>query len=79
MDKRVRKILNEVNEEICTYQGKHLLEDRVIDSFDVMEIVAGLEEEFEIEIDADYVIAENFANAESIIVLMNFLLGRGQL
>lgn len=74
MEKRVKKVLNEISEEICKYQGERLLEDRVIDSFDVMEIIAALEEEFGFEIDANCVIIENFENSKSIVMMMEKIL-----
>lgn len=70
MEERIRKVLNEINDEICSYQGEQLLEDKIIDSFDIMEIITELETEFGIEIDAANVIAENFVNVQSIINMM---------
>jgi len=67
MEEQILRILGSINEDISSYKGGNLLEDEVIDSFDVMQIVAALEEEFNIEIDADYVIAENFASIQTII------------
>ena len=66
-EKRIINILKSINEDICSFKGNNLLEEKVIDSFEVMEIIAALEEEFNIEIDPDYVIVENFANIQSII------------
>ena len=70
MEEKIRKILNDINEEIIMYEGSDLLEDKVIDSFEVMEIVAALEESFNIELDPDNIISENFANMQSIIEMM---------
>ena len=70
MEERVKNILNDINEEIARYEANDLLGEKVIDSFEVMEIIAALEEEFHIEIDPDYVITENFANMQSIIAMM---------
>ena len=70
MRERVLVLLNDVNEEICNYQGKQLFEDGIIDSFDIMQIVASLEEEFEIELDAENIIIENFATVESIVNML---------
>lgn len=70
MEEKIRKILNDINEEIIMYEGSDLLEDKVIDSFEVMEIVAALEESFNIELDPDIIISENFANMQSIIEMM---------
>lgn len=70
MEERVIKVLNEINEDICSYHGDKLLDDKIIDSFEVMQIITDLEVEFGIEIDAENVIAENFANVQSIISMM---------
>lgn len=78
MEERIRRVLNEINDEICSYQGDQLLEDKVIDSFDIMEIITELEMEFGIEIDAANVIAENFVNVQSIINMMKRCLKAGQ-
>ena len=51
-----------------------MMEDGIIDSFTVINIVSELEEEFDIEIDAKYVVAENFKNKEAIIELVGRLL-----
>ena len=45
----------------------------VIDSFTVINIVSELEDVFDIEIDAKYVVAENFRNKEAIIELVRQL------
>ena len=51
-----------------------MMEDGIIDSFTVINVVSDLEDEFDIEIDAKYVIAENFRNKEAIIALVQKLL-----
>lgn len=70
MEDRILEILRNINKEITDYEGNDLLGEKIIDSFEVMEIIAALEEEFDIEIDPDYVITENFANMQSIIDMM---------
>lgn len=69
-EKRIINILKSINEDICSFKGNNLLEEKVIDSFEVMEIIAALEDEFNIEIDPEYVITENFLNTKSIIEMM---------
>ena len=64
MEERILKILEENCEEVIAYEGDNLLEDDIIDSFTIISIISDIEEEFEIEIDAKYVIAENFKNKE---------------
>ena len=46
------------------------LEDKIIDSFEIMQIISDLEEEFNMEIDAENIIVENFKNAQSVIDMM---------
>lgn len=70
MEERIFKVLKLINEDICSYQGSKMLEDKIIDSFEIMQIISDLEEEFNMEIDADNIIVENFKNAQSIIDMM---------
>ena len=66
MEEKVLEILEEHCEEALDYDGDSMMEDGVIDSFTVINVVSDLEEEFDIELDAKYVIAENFKNKEAI-------------
>ena len=70
MEERVFKVLKLINEDICSYQGSKMLEDKIIDSFEIMQIISDLEEEFNMEIDAENIIVENFKNAQSVIDMM---------
>ncbi len=75
MEEKILSIIEEINPEVLTYSGDTMMEDGTIDSFEVIDIVAALEEEFGIEIDASYVVAENFANKDTIIKMMKEILG----
>ena len=74
MEERILEILEEHCEEALNYDGDSMMEEGVIDSFTVINVVSDLEDEFDIEIDAKYVIAENFRNKESINELVRKLL-----
>lgn len=74
MEERVLEILGEHCEEALDYDGDSMMEDGIIDSFTVIDVVSDLEDEFDIEIDAKYVIEENFRNKEAIIALVERLL-----
>lgn len=67
---KIIDILRDVNEDILTYSGEDMFEDGVIDSLELMEIVGNVEDEFEIEIDAEKLVAENFANMKTIIKML---------
>ena len=74
MEKKILEILEDVNEEILSYDGNNMMVDGIVSSFEIIEIISTIEEEFGIEIDAKYVVAENFGNKESIIELVKLLL-----
>lgn len=75
MEEKILEILEEVNEDIISYDGNDMYGEEVITSVEVLDIVSALEDEFDIEIDAKYVVAENFANKEAIIELVKMILG----
>ena len=73
MKEKVLSILLEVNEEIGDYQGDSMLEDEVITSLEVIEIVSALEDEFGIVISAKNISKENFATVDTICDLVESL------
>lgn len=74
MEEKVLEILEEYCEEAIDYTGDNMMEEGVIDSFTVINIVSELEDTFDIEVDAKYVVAENFRNKEAIIDLVKRLM-----
>ena len=74
MEKRVLEILAEINEEILDYDGDSLVESGLLDSFQIVDLVGMLEEEFDIEIDAELVVVENFETKEAIMEMLEGLL-----
>ncbi|MDE7231906.1 MAG: acyl carrier protein [Lachnospiraceae bacterium] len=73
MEEKVLEILEEYCEEAISYTGDNMMEEGIIDSFTVINIVSELEDAFDIEVDAKYVVAENFRNKEAIIDLVRRL------
>lgn len=73
MEERVLKILEEINEDVISYEGDDMYGEGIVSSLDVIEIISELESEFDIEIDAMYADEEYFANKESIIELVKML------
>ena len=60
------KILREIDDSIDYEKEQALIDDRLLDSFGVITLVAELEEAFDIEIEASEMIPENFNSAEAI-------------
>lgn len=75
MEEKILAILTDINEEIPSYTGANLFDAGLLDSFQVIDMVGELEDLFDIEIDAKYVIEENFATKEAIIALIKRLTG----
>ena len=67
MEEKILEILKCINEDILTYDGNSMIVDGIINSFEIIEIVAEIEEKFDIEIDTENLIAENFENKDTII------------
>ena len=74
MKEKVLEILAEVNEEILDYAGDNLVESGLLDSFQIIDLVEMFEETFDIEIDAELVIVENFQTKEAIIEMLEGIL-----
>lgn len=74
MKEKVLEILAEVNEEILDYDGDNLIESGLLDSFQIVDLVGMFEEEFDIEMDAELVVVENFRTKEAIMEMLNGIL-----
>lgn len=74
MKEKVMEILAEVNDEILDYDGDNLIESGLLDSFQIVDLVGMFEEEFNIEIDAELVVVENFRTKDAIIKMLEGIL-----
>lgn len=73
MEKKIMELLKEIDEGILSFDGENLFEAGLLDSFLVIDLVANLEDAFDIEIDAKYVLEENFKTKENIVKLISML------
>ncbi|PPB52760.1 acyl carrier protein [Campylobacter hyointestinalis] len=62
----ITKILQSVRGDIDFTNATNLVSDGIITSFDILQIVMKLEEEFDIEIEPQYIEPENFNSAKAI-------------
>lgn len=74
MKEKVFAFLGDINDEILTYTGTNMVGDGLLDSFEIISLISTLEDEFDIEIDAEYVTVDNFASKESILSLVEKLI-----
>lgn len=63
---RIIEILTEIDETVEWEKEKALIDDRILDSFGVITLVAELEDAFGIEIEASEMIPDNFNSVEAI-------------
>lgn len=59
-------ILMEIDDSIDWKNENALIDDRILDSFGVISLVSELEDSFRIEIEAAYIIPENFNSMEAM-------------
>jgi len=69
----VLKVLKRVKPDVDFENNKNLIDDEILDSFDIVTLVAALDEEFDIQITAKDVVPENFNSAEDIYNLVKRL------
>ncbi|MCI8585238.1 MAG: acyl carrier protein [Lachnospiraceae bacterium] len=64
------ELLSELKPEIDFKTEKSLIDDGLLESFDVITLIAEMEDRFEIEVPAEEIIPENFNTAEGIWMLL---------
>ncbi len=70
MEQDILQVLHELNDGIPDDVQVDLLEEGIIDSFDVVNIVSALEDRFAIEIPAEDIVPENFSSIRRIVALV---------
>ena len=70
MEEKVLEVLAEVNEDIVSYNGDNLFDAGILDSIQAVDLVAELEDALDIDIDAKYVVEDNFKTKEAIIAMI---------
>lgn len=66
MEERILQILQEIHPGIDYAGSMDFIEDELLDSFDVIELVSCIEETFKVSIDGLEILPENFQNIEKI-------------
>lgn len=66
MKNRILEILREIKPEQDFVGNNNYIEDGVLDSFDIIELITMLEDEFDISIDGMDILPEFFSSVEQI-------------
>ena len=68
MKEKVLKVLQGINDSII--DGVNLMDEGLIDSFELVEIITELEIAFDIEIASEDIVDENFETVDAIVSLV---------
>lgn len=63
---KIKEIVCELRPEFDFETSENFIEDGYLDSFDIVSLIATLEEEFEVSIDGLDIIPENFVSFDAI-------------
>lgn len=75
MQEKILNIIEDVTDEKVESIEMNLFDTGILDSFKVIDMVSELEEEFDIEINAQYVVEENFCTISAMEVLVKKIIG----
>ena len=64
-------LLEDIRPDVDFRNTNTLVTDGFIDSFDIVTIIASIENEFSVEIPVDSMLPENFESAEAIMMLID--------
>lgn len=67
---RLKKIMEQIRPDIDFEKEKALIDDEILDSFDIISIVSEVNMEFDIEINVDDLLPENFNSIEALYSLI---------
>ena len=67
------KILEEARPDVDFHKEKKLIDDEILDSFDIISIVGDINDTFDVSISADELLPENFNSAEAMWELIQRL------
>lgn len=64
------KILNELHPDVDFETEEHLIDGMILDSFDIVTLIAEIHDVFDVTIDAKRIIPENFNSAKALYALI---------
>ena len=68
------EILTELHPEVDFETEEHLIDNKILDSFDIVTIVAEIDSEFDVSIPAEELVPENFNSAQALYALVERLM-----
>ena len=59
------EILQELHPEVDFEVEEHLVDNKILDSFDIVSIISEIAEQFDVTISAEHILPENFNSAKA--------------
>lgn len=63
---RIIELLQEIKEDIDYENETSLIDDELLDSFDILQLISALDDEFDVSIPAAMIVPENFNSVEAL-------------
>lgn len=70
---KLLEILRNLHPDVDFENTKNLADGKILDSFDIVTIIAEVAEEFDVTISAKYILPENFNSADALYALIQKL------
>ena len=70
---KIIEILSDLHEDVDFTTCKTLIDDKILDSFDIVTVITEINSEFDVAIPADKIIPENFNSAQALAALVEEL------
>ena len=67
------EILQELHPDVNFEEEEHLIDDKILDSFDIISIISEIAEQFDGGISAEHILPENFNSAKALYELIKQL------
>lgn len=70
MKKEIMEILEDLRPDVEFEEEKKLIDDEILDSFDIVSLVFELNDAFDLDIDVNELIPANFNNVDAMVELV---------
>lgn len=67
------EILNDLHPDVDFMNEEHLIDNKILDSFDIISTISEIADRFDVVISAEHIIPENFNSAKALYALIEKL------
>ena len=66
-------MLSDINDEVDFSTEDKLVDNRILDSFDILSVISAIDDEFDVSVPAKEIVPENFNSAQDIYEMIGRL------